>query len=120
MCVQCNKTDGYVQAVQNAISVQKNTGIEQAIFIKNGISYFGNRESVAKESGICCYILTTGEEIKIEVSEPIEEKTTPIEPTSENNDGTDELLETIKSIEQNALKSAEDAEEKEVKKGKKK
>lgn len=67
MC-KCNQTDGYVQALQNAISVEKKTGVEQAVFIKNGKSFFGNREDVAKVEGICCYILTTGEEIEIEVA----------------------------------------------------
>lgn len=66
MCKNCNQTDGYAQAMQNAVSIEKRTGVEQAVFTKNGISYFGARTEVAKQEGICCYILTTGEEIKIE------------------------------------------------------
>lgn len=66
MCKNCNQTDGYAQAMQNAVSIEKRTGIEQAVFTKNGVSYFGARTEVAKQEGICCYILTTGEEIKIE------------------------------------------------------
>lgn len=66
MCKNCNQTDGYAQAMQNAVSIEKRTGVEQAVFTKNGVSYFGARTEVAKQEGICCYILTTGEEIKIE------------------------------------------------------
>ena len=66
MCKNCNQTDGYAQAMQNAVSIEKRTGIEQAVFTKNGVSYFGARTEVAKQEGICCYILITGEEIKIE------------------------------------------------------
>lgn len=72
MC-KCTQTDGYVQAMQNAKSVEKKTGVEQAVFIQNGISYFGKREDVAKQEGICCYILTSGEEIQIENPKPSNE-----------------------------------------------
>ena len=76
MC-KCTQTDGYVQAMQNAISLEKKTGNEQAVFTKNGISYFGNREAVAKEKGICCYILTTGEEIQIAAEKKTTAKAKP-------------------------------------------
>ena len=74
MCKNCNQTDGYAQAMQNAVSIEKRTGVEQAVFTMNGVSYFGARKEVAKQEGICCYILTTGEEIKIKIKAETEKK----------------------------------------------
>lgn len=93
MC-KCTQTDGYVQAMQNAKSVEKNTGVEQAVFTKNGISYFGKREDVAKQEGICCYILTSGEEFQIEA----ENKAIEIPAESFNAPEADEQPETTEEV----------------------
>lgn len=91
MC-KCTQTDGYVQAMQNAKSVEKKTGVEQAVFIQNGISYFGKREDVAKQEGICCYILTSGEEIKIETKSE-KKKAEPKQAEPKQESGKPEIVE---------------------------
>jgi len=66
MC-NCNKTDGYAKAMSNAVNVEKNTGIKQAVFIDKSTktAYFGAESQVKKRTDICCYTLTNGKEIQI-------------------------------------------------------
>lgn len=64
MC-NCTNTSGFAQAMQNAVAMEKKTGKAQAVFTLGGQSYFGEKEAVSKQSGICCYYLTSGEEILV-------------------------------------------------------
>lgn len=74
MC-KCTNTTGFALAMQNAVEVEKKTGIKQAIFTKNEQTYFGKLAAVKKMTDICCYYLTSGEEIEIKKpDEKVEEK----------------------------------------------
>lgn len=73
MC-NCTKTSSFAQAMENAVSVEKRTGVAQAVFTLDGTSYFGKKEAVQAMANICCYYLITGEEIKIEKVEAAKAK----------------------------------------------
>lgn len=71
MC-DCNKIDGFAQAMINAKHVEQRTKIKQAVYHdkSNGLVFFGAETAVKKLTHICCYYRASdGKEITMPVKE---------------------------------------------------
>lgn len=78
MGCNCTQTDGFAKAMQNARATEIKTGTPQAVFVlkESKTAYYGALNSVKKRTDICCYYLTSGEEIEMkEKTEPSEKVT---------------------------------------------
>lgn len=73
MC-NCREKKGYALALSQALSFERSTGKQAAIFSKNDILSFTDKANINKVEGICCYYTTDNKEHKvvkeIEVVEP--------------------------------------------------
>lgn len=89
MC-DCNKTNGFAQAMQNAKKIETKTGVKQAVYLNksNGLVYFGAETAVKKLNHICCYYRASdGKEITLPIKEEKKvKKTEKVEKTVKKTD----------------------------------